>query len=134
MNRNPLIPFAFIAVLGLGLMFLLSFVGLDQAEKIASGEDEEVDMSAEEIYSQGSCIGCHGADLEGAGSAPALKDVGERLSQEEIKNVIVNGRGTMPANQATPKEAEVLAEWLAGGAENEEGGEGKEGKEDGEDH
>lgn len=121
MNRNPLIPFAFIAVLGLGLMFLLSFVGLDQAEKIASGEDETVELSAEELYQQNSCIGCHGGNLEGAGAAPALTDVGERLSQEEIKDVIVNGQGSMPANLATPQEAEVLAEWLANGGESEEG-------------
>ncbi|MEA3318945.1 MULTISPECIES: cytochrome c550 [unclassified Bacillus (in: firmicutes)] len=123
MNRNPLIPFAFIAVLGLGLMFLLSFVGLDQAEKIASGEDETVELSAEELYQQNSCIGCHGGNLEGAGAAPALTDVGDRLSQEEIQNVIVNGQGAMPAGLATPKEAEVLAEWLANGAKSEEEGE-----------
>ncbi|CAG9619339.1 cytochrome c550 [Sutcliffiella rhizosphaerae] len=126
MNRNPLIPFAFIAVLGLGLMFLLSFVGLNQAEKIASGEDEVVDLSAEEIYQQGSCIGCHGGNLEGAGAAPALTDVGEKLSEEEIKDIIINGQGSMPANQATPKEAEILAEWLANGAQSEEGEEGEE--------
>jgi cytochrome c550 len=123
MNRNPLIPFAFIAVLGLGLMFLLSFVGLDQAEKIASGEDEVVDLSAEEIYQQSSCIGCHGADLAGAGAAPALVNVGDKLSQEEIKDVIINGQGTMPAGQATPQEAEKLAEWLANGAQSEAEGE-----------
>lgn len=128
MNRNPLIPFAFIAVLGLGLMFLLSFVGLDQAEKIASGEDETVELSAEELYQQNSCIGCHGGNLEGAGAAPALTDVGERLSQEEIQNVIVNGQGAMPKGLATPKEAEVLAEWLANGAKSEESKESKEGE------
>lgn len=122
MNRNPLIPFAFIAVLGLGLMFLFSFIGLDQAEKIASGDDGgAVDMSAEEIYASKSCINCHGVDLAGGAGAPGLVDVGETLSKEEIKDIIINGQGTMPANQANPQEAEVLAEWLANyGEEGEE--------------
>ncbi|WP_078379671.1 cytochrome c550 [Sutcliffiella halmapala] len=122
MNRNPLIPFAFIAVLGLGLMFLFSFIGLDQAEKIASGDDgEPVELTAEELYQQNSCIGCHGNDLAGGAGAPALVDVGDRLSPEEIKEVIINGQGTMPAGLANPQEAEVLAEWLAN--YGEEGGE-----------
>jgi cytochrome c550 len=132
MNRNPLIPFAFIAVLGLGLMFLFSFIGLDQAEKIANGEDgATADMSAEEIYASKSCIGCHGNDLAGGAGAPALVDVGERLDQEEIKNIIINGQGAMPANQANAQEAEVLSEWLAN--YGKEGAEG-EAKEDGGGH
>ena len=128
MNRNPLIPFALIAVLGLGLMFLFSFIGLDQAEKIANGEyGETADMSAEEIYASKTCIGCHGNDLAGGAGAPGLVDVGERLDQEEIKDIIINGKGLMPGGQANAQEAEVLAEWLAnygeeGGADEDGGG------------
>ena len=110
MNRNPLIPFAFIAVLGLGLMFLFSFVGLNQAKNIADGgTGGEVELlTGEELY-QRSCIGCHGNELQGV-AGPALVNL--QLTEEEIKDVIVNGQGTMPGNLASPEEAAVLAEWL----------------------
>ena len=113
MNRNPLIPFALIAVLGLGFMFLLSFVGLNQADKLANGDEGEPQvLTADELYQQRSCLGCHGNELQGI-SAPALVDVGERLTEEQIKDVIVNGQGTMPAGLANAEEANILAEWLA---------------------
>ncbi|AST92601.1 cytochrome c550 [Sutcliffiella cohnii] len=113
MNRNPLIPFALIAVLGLGFMFLLSFVGLNQANNLADGGGEEAAvLTADELYQQRSCLGCHGNELQGV-SAPALADVGERLSEDEIKDIIINGQGTMPGNLATAEEATILAEWLA---------------------
>lgn len=43
------------------------------------------------------CMGCHGADLQGVPPAiPSLVDVAQRLSAEEMVDVIQNGRGIMP--------------------------------------
>ncbi len=43
------------------------------------------------------CIGCHGAELEGSPPAfPSLIDVGQRLSDEDLADIIKNGRGRMP--------------------------------------
>lgn len=47
------------------------------------------------------------------GSTPSLADVGSRLSEEEILNVILNGRGGMPANLIQGEDAEAAAAWLA---------------------
>ena len=50
----------------------------------------------EDIYNQ-SCISCHGGNYEG-GAGPELLGVDSRLSQEEVKEVLQNGKGIMPAN------------------------------------
>ncbi|WP_058307424.1 cytochrome c550 [Gracilibacillus massiliensis] len=119
MKRNPIIPFALIAVLGILAMIIFSVVGLNEQEKIANPDEggEEVTIEDAEEISQ-SCIGCHGGDLEG-GSGPSLQDVGSKYSQEEVYDIIVNGiEGTsMPGGVVTNEEAEVLAEWLVEGQE-----------------
>ena len=59
------------------------------------------------------CISCHGGDLTGVGSNPML--LGNELTAEEVKEVIVNGRGVMPSDQfkGTEEELNTLAEWIA---------------------
>ena len=59
------------------------------------------------------CISCHGGNLEGMGNTPSLSDVGSRLSEEEIHDVIVNGRGGMPKGLLQGDDAEAAAAWLA---------------------
>lgn len=114
MNRNPLIPFALIAFLGLGLMFLLSFVGLDNMEEIAKGDeagDTAEPATPEDIYAQ-SCISCHGDQLQGV-VGPALANIGSKYDAAHIEGVILNGQGTMPAGVVDAEKAKILAEWLA---------------------
>ena len=45
------------------------------------------------------CAGCHGANLEGSSdqSMPALTDLRERLSPEEVQSQIARGTGFMPS-------------------------------------
>lgn len=74
---------------------------------------EVVDPTDAEKIVQAKCIACHGGNLEGQGNAPALNNVGSRLSEEEILDVIHNGRGGMPPNVIEGAEAEVVAEWLS---------------------
>lgn len=100
-----------------GSILMLGACGGGDDEDAAVTNDEkggEVVQSgdAEEIV-QGNCTMCHGGNLEGQGNAPALTDVGARLSEEEILDVIENGRGGMPAHVIEGTEAEVVAEWLA---------------------
>lgn len=113
--RNPLIPYAIIAVIGVLAVIIISFVGVPQREAIQNPETEitegETALDPEEIY-QNSCAGCHGDDLAGSGSNPDLTQVGNRLSEDDIIDIIIEGKGAMPAGLATPEEADVLAEWL----------------------
>lgn len=119
MNRNPIIPFIAIMVFGIGLMFLLSFKGLGDAKDLAAdkegGNGEKTEQAAanpEDIYKQ-SCIGCHGDQYQG-GVGPGLKGVGDKLTQDEIKEILVNGQGSMPPNLVPEDKAADMAEWLAG--------------------
>lgn len=74
---------------------------------------EGADAGAGEELVKSSCISCHGGNLEGMGNTPSLADVGGRLSEEEIHNVIVNGRGGMPGGLLQGEDAEAAAAWLA---------------------
>ncbi|MRX71290.1 c-type cytochrome [Bacillus lacus] len=117
MNRNPLIPFALIAVLGIGLIFLFSFKGLGDARQLAEGGEEQpaedvANASPEEIYAQQGCINCHGQNYEG-GVGPKLTGVGERLSENDIKNIIQNGGNGMPGNLVPQEKLDEMTAWVA---------------------
>jgi cytochrome c551 len=79
----------------------------------AEGEGSGTSAVDPEQVVQQNCISCHGENLEGQGNFPALNNVGSRLSQEEIREVIDNGRGAMPADIIQGEEADAVAEWLA---------------------
>ncbi len=49
-----------------------------------------------EVYAT-ACASCHGADRRGHDRAPSLLGVGERLSVEQLHQVIDRGRGFMPS-------------------------------------
>ncbi|AEH47192.1 cytochrome c550 [Parageobacillus thermoglucosidasius] len=117
MNRNPLIPFFIIMVFGIGLTIGLSFKGLGDAKELAKekkgGEKTEQAAAAnpEQFYQQ-TCSSCHGQNYEG-GVGPALKGVGDRLSPDEIKNVLQNGRGSMPPGLVPSDKLDEMAKWLS---------------------
>lgn len=120
MNRNPVMPFIIIMVFGIGLMFLLSFKGLGDAKDLAkekeggakTEEKETASSSPEDIYKQ-NCISCHGDAYQG-GVGPALKGVADRLSEDEVKDVITNGRGAMPAGLVEESNLDAMAKYIHG--------------------
>ncbi|NNU90216.1 cytochrome c551 [Anoxybacillus sp. CHMUD] len=83
--------------------------GNTATEKPATGG--EAVSAAESLYKK-SCASCHGQNLEG-GVGPALDKVGGKYSQDEIKNIITNGRGGMPGGLLRGEDADKVAEWLA---------------------
>ncbi|MGN7478147.1 c-type cytochrome [Solibacillus silvestris] len=66
------------------------------------------DVSEGEKVVNSSCINCHGGDLTGA-MGPDLTKLS--LSREEIIDVLVNGKGTMPPGTAKGEE-EVVADYI----------------------
>lgn len=60
------------------------------------------------------CMGCHASDLSGD-FGPALLGIGNRLSKEEIVDVVAHGRGGMPAyeTELSAEEIDQIAVWLA---------------------
>jgi mono/diheme cytochrome c family protein len=128
MKRNPVIPFAIIAIVGILGVIILSFVGANQREDIAEedGEDVQTEEAQEEESQEGetasdpeqafesSCASCHGADLSG-GAGPELVEVGNRLSEDEIFDIIMNGQGSMPGGLVSEEEAQAISTWLLEG-------------------
>lgn len=104
-------------IFGAGLMLAACGGGNDNANDTDTTTDtgtttETASVDAEKIVNS-KCISCHGGNLEGQGNFPALNDVGSRLSEEEILDVLENGKGAMPAGLVTGEEAQAVAEWLA---------------------
>ena len=108
--KNKLLAIMFGAALVLGAC------GGDKADEKDTGTTtgtETASVDAEKVVST-SCITCHGGNLEGVGAAPALNDVGARLSESEIKDVIVNGQGGMPGGLIKDEaEIDAVSKWLA---------------------
>ncbi|WP_416149334.1 c-type cytochrome [Salipaludibacillus sp. HK11] len=122
MRGKPLYPFALTAILGILLIIVLSFVGVNIGPDTASengeenAEEQEFDDPielGESIYA-GQCAGCHGGDLSG-GVGPAL-DSGD-YSADDIVDAIAEGPGTMPDNIVSGDEAQAVADYIL--AENE---------------
>ena len=113
MKKNAIVPFVLIMVLGIGLIFALSLIGNTESERAGGngGDDPSVAMAPEEIYSS-KCSQCHGGNYEG-GAGPQLAGVGERLSPEEIRDVLVNGRGAMPKGLVSEANLDDMVEWLS---------------------
>jgi cytochrome c551 len=83
----------------------------EAADTTEGTEGETAGGDAEKIV-QGNCIGCHGQNLEG-GAGPNLTEVGAKYDKDEIKNIIINGQGSMPKGILDEADAEVVASWLA---------------------
>ncbi|RLQ98196.1 cytochrome c550 [Falsibacillus albus] len=120
MNRNPVIPFVLIMVLGIGLIFFLSIKGLGDADEMAKGKKEggakqeqasSGEFDPKDFYAQ-TCASCHGQNYEG-GYGPSLKGVGDRYSKDEIKDIIQHGKGgKMPSGLVSAENADAMADWL----------------------
>lgn len=60
------------------------------------------------------CISCHGNDLQGR-AGPNLQKVGSKLTEEQIIDVISNGRKGMPqfGKRISAEEIQSLTTWLS---------------------
>lgn len=107
-------------LMGTALVFSLAACGGGDDDAADTGGDAGTDtgtetetagVDAEAVY-QKSCIACHGGDLTG-GVGTDISKIGATMSADEIKTVIVEGKGTMPAQNVSDEEADALAQWLA---------------------
>ncbi|GIO23114.1 cytochrome c [Oceanobacillus sp. J11TS1] len=129
MKKNPVIPYAIIAGLGILAVIIIAVIGIDQRQAIQEAEEnggepteqtegeeggESTTADAAEQIFQTNCSSCHGADLSGA-NGPDLTEVGSRYSQEEITEIVQNGTdGGMPQfPQIQGEDLEALTKWLS---------------------
>ena len=120
MQKNPIIPFILIMAFGIGLIFFLSMDGVGNKEEIAAteenaegtegGEEASAGEFDPEAHAQASCIGCHGNSYEGQGAFPAI--VGTALSEDEVKDILANGKGSMPGGLVPAENIDAMAAWV----------------------
>ncbi|XKH51044.1 cytochrome c [Chryseomicrobium palamuruense] len=121
MTKNPIVPYILIMLFGIGLIFFLSVQGVgNQAEIAESGEEGTESTEGGEGASAGEfdpealaqqkCISCHGSSYEGQGAFPAIK--GSALSEEEIADILANGKGAMPGGLVPAENIEEMAAWV----------------------
>ena len=75
----------------------------------SSNEKQPTDAAG--LYEK-SCLPCHGADLKGGPSGFAVTNMSKKYSKEELEKLILDGKGMMPGNLLTQKEAQTVTEWL----------------------
>ena len=125
MQKNAIVPYILIMAFGIGLIFFLSLEGVNNEAEIAeeqateegggeAAEGEEGGETAEgdfdpEAHAQANCISCHGSSYEG-GVGPSL--VGTELAQEDIEDILINGKGTMPGGLVPEENVAAMAEWV----------------------
>lgn len=122
MQKNAIVPYILIMAFGIGLIFFLSIEGVGNQEEIAgehAGEEggagkeegggEEAAEFDPEAVAQQSCVSCHGSSYEG-GVGPSLIDT--QLDQAGIEEILVNGKGAMPAGLVEAENAPAMAEWI----------------------
>lgn len=110
MKNNPIIPYILIMAFGIGLIFFMSLDGAGKNKEEAGGTNGATQEIDGEAIVQKSCIGCHGGDLTGVGSAPNLTT---GLDAEHVKTVVMNGQGGMPAVIKNEAEAQAVAEYIS---------------------
>lgn len=59
------------------------------------------------------CMGCHGADRKGTGNYPSLLNVGAKYHDNEIANILQNGRRMMPSfRQLSAEEKSAIISFI----------------------
>jgi cytochrome c550 len=113
--KNAAMPYLIIFAFGIVAIFFMSFIGLNNMEEIAAEKDgggeateETASATPEETYAK-SCIACHGDQYQGA-VGPAL--TGLTKSQEELKEILVNGTANGMPGGLIPGQEDAMAEWL----------------------
>ncbi|GGB04682.1 cytochrome c [Macrococcus hajekii] len=118
MNRNPVVPFLLILLMGVGLIFFMSAEGANKEKEGAEGgegakTEQKFDAAA---FAKDNCTSCHGQNLEGA-MGPKL--AGTSKPADELKKVIREGKGAMPAHDESviaDKDLDTLVKYLKDGA------------------
>lgn len=104
---------AWLALLFGSALVLGACGGGDKANEGTTGDNGGAALDGEELV-MSSCSSCHGGQLQGMGNTPGLADIGSRMSEEEILDIILNGTDKgMPAGLLQGEKAEAAAAWLA---------------------
>lgn len=71
-------------------------IALLQKVKPGAGLENLSGYNQGEVVYSTNCVGCHGADRKGSGPYPSLIGLSNRMSKENVLNIINQGSGKMP--------------------------------------
>lgn len=97
----------FVGIIGLILLVACGSGDNNNNNNATNDEAENNDVvTTEEVEElvKGNCTNCHGGEID---SVP-----GDHLSVADLKEVILEGTGDMPAIDVTDEEAQMIAEYL----------------------
>ncbi|WP_341282761.1 cytochrome c [Paenibacillus sp. FSL H8-0537] len=88
--------------------------GADAATNHNSTEEMSVQNGAPEIIYKKKCMSCHGTDLQGR-RGPSLQSIGSRLTEEEIVDIVTNGKNGMPKfeKNISAEDIQSVSKWLS---------------------
>jgi|SRR5690625_4563714 len=92
------------------VVLLAGCSGNSQSKDTELGGQSASSETGDDIYKK-SCATCHGGELEGV-SGPSLVSIGDKYSQEDIKDIINNGKGNMFPVNLPADEIDALVDWL----------------------
>lgn len=58
------------------------------------------------------CSACHGSDLKGATAGPAVLNMKEKYTEDELIKLMTDGKGMMPGKLLSETENKLVAQWL----------------------
>ncbi|MEE1106528.1 MAG: cytochrome c [Macrococcus canis] len=111
MNRNPVIPFILIMLMGVGLIFFMSAHGANKGEEEGGDGAKTEQIFDAKTFAKDNCTSCHGQNLEGA-MGPKLAGISDT---EKAKKIIREGKGAMPAHdqsKISDKDLDTLVKYL----------------------
>ena len=109
--RSELLIIPLLMVLSIGIFINMVYFSDKKEEKHADSDHAAVSFDGEALYEK-SCLACHGDQYQGA-AGPALKGVGDKFSDEEIVDILKNGKGTlMPAGLVKEQDLEHMKDFL----------------------
>ena len=77
----------------------------------AEDATSSVSSEGQDAYKK-SCIGCHGGNMEGVGSMPALKGIKDKMTKEEIVEILKSGTPNGMPGGLVPGKEDAVAEYL----------------------
>ncbi len=86
------------------------FTSLEPSEN----DDKAASLTLDKLYIN-NCAACHGADRRGNhdGSYPSLENIGSRLSEESIVQILSRGKGMMPSfSHLSPEEKNAITSYI----------------------
>jgi quinoprotein glucose dehydrogenase len=96
-----------------GVNNIANIVQLVELERESAIPSNLTLRQAGNLIFQKNCSSCHGADRKGNGPYPSLRQLEKRLDAGQVKHIIANGRGNMPAfAQLDVEQKEALVAFL----------------------